>query len=242
MRSGGRAGPDQFTDIRPDRSCSARVGPLLLPQHALGPAPAWPRYPPLAGTRGLGLSSHRPGGARQQPLINHDFAGYNFDRLDGLTYEIDVSMPAQPMHGASVFRHARAHPQPVPRRRHASRSRRGCSRGHQFLPGIGRRQLPVCADADRRIGNDLVRDTIVAFIKASKAPITRCPAHLQLARLWQGPLIFETGPGALRHESILRAWACRPSACRTTAFSDSPTAPGRASLIFARQLGVLHNI
>lgn len=36
-----------------------------------------------------------PQGAAEQPLINDDFRSYNFDVIDGVTYEIDVTEPAK---------------------------------------------------------------------------------------------------------------------------------------------------
>lgn len=36
-----------------------------------------------------------PKGAAEQPLLNDDFRSYNFDVIDGVTYEIDVTEPAK---------------------------------------------------------------------------------------------------------------------------------------------------
>ena len=36
-----------------------------------------------------------PSGAKQQALINNDFASFNFDTIDGVTYEFDLTQPAK---------------------------------------------------------------------------------------------------------------------------------------------------
>ena len=36
-----------------------------------------------------------PNGAKQQALINRDFASFNFDTIDGVTYEFDLTQPAK---------------------------------------------------------------------------------------------------------------------------------------------------
>ena len=97
MRSGGRSGPDQFTDIPAGPILLRHISDLYCYPNSLSilrtagtrhPRPGWnaPRRYSFASI---------PKTPSPQPLIDHDFAGYNFDRLDGLIYEIDVSVPAR---------------------------------------------------------------------------------------------------------------------------------------------------
>ena len=41
------------------------------------------------------LQYYDPNGAKQQALINRDFASFNFDTIDGVTYEFDLTQPAK---------------------------------------------------------------------------------------------------------------------------------------------------
>jgi 2',3'-cyclic-nucleotide 2'-phosphodiesterase/3'-nucleotidase len=214
MRTGSRAGPDQFTDIA--------AGPILL-RH-VSDLYCYPNTLSILRLRGRDIPRwleraasvfHRidPADPRQQPLINHDFAGYNFDRLDGLTYQIDVSMPA-----ATDARGGRIPGTP-------GRIRNLChADGTPVDPdedlllvtnsyrASGGGDYAVCADAETLVcGNDLVRDTIVAFIKASKAPIHPMPGPtFSLRGFGRAQLIFETGAGALRHESDIARLGLSP--------------------------------
>jgi 2',3'-cyclic-nucleotide 2'-phosphodiesterase/3'-nucleotidase len=72
MRSGGRAGPDQFTDIPAGESCcgmsrTSTCYPNMLPVLRLRGS----RPDTLAGTRGLDVQPHRPG-TRSNRCIDHD--------------------------------------------------------------------------------------------------------------------------------------------------------------------------
>jgi 2',3'-cyclic-nucleotide 2'-phosphodiesterase/3'-nucleotidase len=139
MRSGGRAGPTSSPTSRRDRSCSACLGPLLLPQCARGPAPPGAISPDWLERAASIFHRIDPDDPSPQPLIDHDFAGYNFDRLDGLPTTSTSACPRNRCPGRAHLRHARAHPEPAPRRRHARRPRGGRSGRHEFLPRGGRR-------------------------------------------------------------------------------------------------------
>lgn len=99
FKAGGRGGPEAYTDVPP--------GALML-RHA---ADLYPYSNGLALVRAKGVqirdwleraaSAFRqitPGGEGAQgpqALLDHDFASYNFDRMDGLSYRIDLSQPAR---------------------------------------------------------------------------------------------------------------------------------------------------
>ena len=99
------SGPDQFTDIP--------AGPILL-RH-ISDLYCYPNSLSILRLRGRDIPTWLersasiflridPEDPSPQPLIDHDFAGYNFDRLDGLIYEIDVSVPARTdAHGERLF-------------------------------------------------------------------------------------------------------------------------------------------
>jgi hypothetical protein len=125
----------------------------------------------------------------QQPLINHDFAGYNFDRLDGLPTTSTSACRPEPMpaEGGSSTRPGASATCATPT--DARRPRRGNSRRHEFLPGGGRRQFPACARTrNPRSDTDAGSRHIVDFIKAHCGPIRPEPGPtFRLAGLRQGP-------------------------------------------------------
>lgn len=95
FRSGGRAGAKAFTDVAP--------GPLTL--RALADIYVFPNQAcALLATgaqladwleRAAGAYQQITGETAQQPLMNPEFPGYNFDVIDGLTWQIDLTQPAR---------------------------------------------------------------------------------------------------------------------------------------------------
>jgi 2',3'-cyclic-nucleotide 2'-phosphodiesterase / 3'-nucleotidase len=96
FKCGGRSGPHFFTDIAP--------GPLAIKDVAdIYPYPNVLRVVKVEGAtlhewlersasifRRIDPSQHD-----EQPLLGPAFAAYNFDAVDGVTYEIDVTQPAR---------------------------------------------------------------------------------------------------------------------------------------------------
>ena len=94
FRAGGRGGVTQYTDI-PSGALKFRHAAHLY---------VYPNTICVLRMNGAGLRDWlersasiynriTPGGAHPQPLINHEFAPYKFDRITGLRYRIDVSQP-----------------------------------------------------------------------------------------------------------------------------------------------------
>jgi len=204
MRSGGRSGPDQFTDIP--------AGPILL-RH-ISDLYCYPNSLSILRLRGRDIPTWLersasiflridPEDPSPQPLIDHDFAGYNFDRLDGLIYEIDVSVPARTdAHGERLFdtpgrirnlRHADGRPvDPDEDVLIVTNSYRASGGGN----------FRICAESETVLAvTTHVRDCIVEFIRSRRAPIRPEPAAtFTLTGFGKARPAFETGPGALQHE------------------------------------------
>ncbi|WP_304616382.1 bifunctional 2',3'-cyclic-nucleotide 2'-phosphodiesterase/3'-nucleotidase [Paracoccus sp. (in: a-proteobacteria)] len=95
FRAGGRAGPDHFTHIPPGalslRHVSAlyafpnRIAAILLTGADVA---EWLE-------RSASLFARVPAGARDIALLDPDFPAYQFDMIDGLRWQIDLSRPAR---------------------------------------------------------------------------------------------------------------------------------------------------
>lgn len=95
FKAGGRNGPQNYTFIAP--------GPLAL-RHAadLYIFPNEIRALRVTGAdillwleRAAGQFLTVPQGAKDAPLIDPDFPSFNFDRIDGVSYEFDVTAPSR---------------------------------------------------------------------------------------------------------------------------------------------------
>ncbi|MCC9620637.1 bifunctional 2',3'-cyclic-nucleotide 2'-phosphodiesterase/3'-nucleotidase [Thalassospira sp. MA62] len=96
FKSGGRGGPDYYTDIPRGDIALKNVADLYIYPNTL-------QAVLLDGDQvreWLEMSAGQfnqidPQSMAEQPLINQDFPTYNFDVIDGVTYQIDVTKPAR---------------------------------------------------------------------------------------------------------------------------------------------------
>ena len=96
FKSGGRGGPDYYTDVAAGPIAIKNVADLYLYPNAL-------RAVKIDGAtlrewleRSAGLFRRiDPNSLAEQPLLDANFASYNFDVIDGVNYEIDVTQPSR---------------------------------------------------------------------------------------------------------------------------------------------------
>lgn len=93
FKSGGRGGPDYYTDVPAGDIAIKNVADLYLYPNTV-------RAVAITGAQvkewlemSAGIFNTIEPGKADQKLINTDFPSYNFDVIDGVTYRIDVSKP-----------------------------------------------------------------------------------------------------------------------------------------------------
>lgn len=203
FRCGGLAGPHNYTDIP--------AGPLRL-RHAHD-LYCYPNLLAIVLVTGSDLrlwlersaSIYRridPDDPRTQFLIDHAFAGYNFDRIDGLTYRIDVSRPARTNAAEDCvyetegrvkdLRYSDGTPvAPGDEVLVATSTYRAAGGGHFRISRAARTVLT---------GTDPVRDYVARHIAEAGTAIAPVPRPtFRLCGFGRAEVIFETGRGALRH-------------------------------------------
>ncbi|MGO4869034.1 MAG: bifunctional 2',3'-cyclic-nucleotide 2'-phosphodiesterase/3'-nucleotidase [Roseiarcus sp.] len=96
FKSGGRGGPDFYTDVAAGPIAIKNVADLYLYPNALRAVKIdgatlreW-----LERSAGVFLRID-PSSSAEQPLLDANFASYNFDVIDGVNYEIDVTEPSR---------------------------------------------------------------------------------------------------------------------------------------------------
>ena len=109
FKSGGRGGPDYYTDVKAGAIAIKDVADIYLYPNTM-------RVVKVDGAtlrewleRSAGLFRRiDPSSMVEQPLIDPAFASYNFDVIDGVTYAIDVTQPSRyDLEGALVAPEAR---------------------------------------------------------------------------------------------------------------------------------------
>lgn len=95
FKAGGRGGPSNYTDIPPGPVSTRHIADLYI--HPNCPVALRMTGADLADwlERSVSLYHQITPGSWDSPLINPDFAPYNFDMIHGLCYRIDLSQPAR---------------------------------------------------------------------------------------------------------------------------------------------------
>lgn len=95
FKAGGRGGPEYFTDVPKGDVAIKNVSDLYL-------YPNTARAVLVTGAevkdwleRSAGMFNQVEAGKADQVLLNPDFPSYNFDVMDGVTYQIDLSQPSK---------------------------------------------------------------------------------------------------------------------------------------------------
>ncbi len=95
FKAGGRGGPEYYTDVAPGDVAIKNVSDLYLYPNTV-------RAVAITGAqvkdwleRSAGIFNQLEAGKADQPLINNEFPSYNFDIIDGVTYQIDLTQPSK---------------------------------------------------------------------------------------------------------------------------------------------------
>ncbi|MEM9552428.1 MAG: bifunctional 2',3'-cyclic-nucleotide 2'-phosphodiesterase/3'-nucleotidase [Pseudomonadota bacterium] len=95
FKAGGRGGPEYFTDVPKGDVAIKNVADLYLYPNTV-------RAVLVSGAevkdwleRSAGIFNQVEAGKPDQVLLNSEFPSYNFDVIDGVTYEIDLSQPSK---------------------------------------------------------------------------------------------------------------------------------------------------
>jgi 2',3'-cyclic-nucleotide 2'-phosphodiesterase / 3'-nucleotidase len=95
FKSGGRAGPEYYTDVPAGPVAIKNVADLYLYPNTLQAVRITGAEVKDWLERSAGIFNQITPGGADQPLINQGFPSYNFDTIDGVTYQIDVTQPSK---------------------------------------------------------------------------------------------------------------------------------------------------
>jgi 2',3'-cyclic-nucleotide 2'-phosphodiesterase / 3'-nucleotidase len=95
FKAGGRGGPENFTAVAPGPLRKRHLGDLYCHPNSICALRVTGRDLLLWLERSVSLYHQITPGARDAPLVDPRFPSFNFDLIDGLTYQIDLSQPAR---------------------------------------------------------------------------------------------------------------------------------------------------
>jgi 2',3'-cyclic-nucleotide 2'-phosphodiesterase/3'-nucleotidase len=202
FKAGGRSGPDYYTDVPAGAVAIKNVADLYLFPNTVravrvdgATVKEW-----LERSAGV-FRQIDPTGAGEQALIDDSFPSFNFDVIDGVTYEIDVTQPSKygpkgevVSPGAERIRDLRFQGLPIdPAQMFVVATNNYRAGGGGNFPGLDGKNIVLEAP-------DTNRDVVVRYIVEQGTINPAADGNWRIAATTgAAKLVFETGPGAKPH-------------------------------------------
>ncbi|KJZ20347.1 bifunctional 2',3'-cyclic-nucleotide 2'-phosphodiesterase/3'-nucleotidase [Loktanella sp. S4079] len=221
FKAGGRGGPEYYTDVPVGDVAIKNVADLYLYPNTVRAVKITGADVKLWLERSAGMFNQIAPGSTDAILLNPDFPSYNFDVIDGVSYEIDLSQPAMFNREGEVI-HAdtnriinlQFNGAPIePTQEFVVATNNYRATGGGSFPG---------ADGSTIIfeGPDTNRDVIVRYIVEQGTVSPRADANWRFAPMPDTTVIFETGPAGAQYADTVDGMNIAPAGSSETGFAQ----------------------
>ncbi len=212
FKAGGRGGPDYYTDVPAGPVAIKNVADLYLYPNTV-------RAVVIDGAtvkdwleRSAGIFNRIEPGSTDAALINPDFPSYNFDVIDGVSYQIDLSQPSKydPKGelldaAASRIVDLRFNGEPIdPGQKFVVATNNYRASGGGKFPGADGSTIILEAP-------DTNRDVLVRFIHDQGTINPSADSNWSFKPMPGTSVTFETGPAGAEHIADVKAVAIEPA-------------------------------
>jgi 2',3'-cyclic-nucleotide 2'-phosphodiesterase/3'-nucleotidase len=144
-----------------------------------------------------GMFNHMEAGAKDAALLNKDFPSYNFDIIDGVTYQIDLSQPRRFDNDGQVINHEANRIQNLQfEGKPIDSAQKFVVVTNNYRAGGGGKFPEIASDKVVFVAPDTNRDVIVRYIVEAGTVNPSADSNWTFKPLPGTTAIFESGPKA----------------------------------------------
>jgi 2',3'-cyclic-nucleotide 2'-phosphodiesterase/3'-nucleotidase len=219
FKAGGRGGPEYYTDVPVGDVAIKNVADLYLYPNTVRAVRVTGAQVKDWLERSAGMFNQVAPGSTDAPLLNPNFPSYNFDVIDGVSYQIDLSQPSKfDRDGAVINPDAN-------RIVNLTQDGAPIDPAAEFIIATnnyragGGGSFPGTGDTIVFEGPDTNRDVIVRYIVEQGTIDPKADFNWRFAPMANTSVIFETGPAGAKYAGSLEGMTLEDAGTNADGFA-----------------------